>query len=150
MLTGRGAMASPLSAAHRSRVTSSMKASKSRITLAFGLRYTADPAGLMRGLAAALVPGGTLVVLEAVTPRGGLVAAAARSYFFCAAPRVGTLLAGRSELYEQLTATVRTFGGAADLLGHVRVAGLAPRERRLFAGGTVAGIVAQPTRPFDD
>ena len=112
------------------------------ITVAFGLRYVDDPAGLLRGLGAALAPGGAIVVLEAVVPRGGPVAALAGAYFFEVAPRVGTLLAGRGELYAQLTSTVRALGGAGDVLAHVRAAGLLPQERRLFAGGVVAGVVA--------
>lgn len=112
------------------------------ITLAFGLRYVTDPAGLLRGLSAALAPGGTIVLLEAVVPRGGPLAVAAGAYFFEVAPRVATALAGRAELYAELTATVRALGGAADLLRHVGAAGLGVRERRLFAGGVVAGIVA--------
>lgn len=113
------------------------------ITVAFGLRYVDDPAGLLRGLGAALAPGGAIVVLEAVVPCGGLVAALAGGYFFEVAPRVGTLLAGRGELYAQLTSTVRALGGAGAVLAHVRSAGLQPRERRLFAGGVVAGVVAR-------
>jgi demethylmenaquinone methyltransferase/2-methoxy-6-polyprenyl-1,4-benzoquinol methylase len=113
------------------------------ITVAFGLRYVDDPAGLLRGLGAALAPGGAIVLLEAVVPRGGLVAALAGAYFFEVAPRVGTLLAGRGELYAQLTSTVRALGGAGDVLAHVRAAGLLPQERRLFAGGVVAGVVAR-------
>lgn len=112
------------------------------VTLAFGLRYVDDPAGLLRGLAAALVPGGPLVVLEAVVPRGGLAARLAAGYFFDVAPRVGALLAGNDELYRELTATVRTLGTAGDLLHIVEAAGLQVRERRLFAGGVVAGVVA--------
>lgn len=113
------------------------------ITVAFGLRYVDDPAGLLRGLGAALAPGGAIVVLEAVVPRGGPVAALAGAYFFEVAPRVGTLLAGRGELYAQLTSTVRALGGAGDVLAHVCAAGLLPQERRLFAGGVVAGVVAR-------
>jgi demethylmenaquinone methyltransferase / 2-methoxy-6-polyprenyl-1,4-benzoquinol methylase len=112
------------------------------ITLAFGLRYVDDPAGLLRGLAAALVPGGPLVLLEAVVPRGGLPARLAGRYFFDVAPRVGALLAGSGELYDELTATVRALGSAGDLLRLVESAGLEVRERRLFAGGVVAGVVA--------
>lgn len=113
------------------------------ITLAFGLRYVDDPAGLLRGLGAALAPGGALVVLEAVVPRGGVVAALAGAYFFAVAPRVGTVLAGRGELYAQLTSTVRALGGAGDVLAHVRAGGFLPQEQRLFAGGVVAGVVAR-------
>ena len=112
------------------------------VTLAFGLRYVDNPAGLLRGLAAALVPGGTLVLLEAVVPRGGLTARLAGRYFFDVAPRVGALLAGSGELYDELTATVRALGAAGHLLRLVEAAGLEVRERRLFAGGVVAGVVA--------
>ncbi len=112
------------------------------LTLAFGLRYVEDPAGLLRGLAAALVPGGSLVLLEAVVPRGGFAARIAGRYFFDVAPRAGALLAGSGELYRELTATVRALGSAGDLLRLVEVAGLEVRERRLFAGGVVAGVVA--------
>jgi demethylmenaquinone methyltransferase / 2-methoxy-6-polyprenyl-1,4-benzoquinol methylase len=112
------------------------------VTLAFGLRYVEDPAGLLRGLAAALVPGGSLVLLEAVVARGGAPALLAGRYFFDVAPRAGRLLAGHGELYAELTETVRALGTAGDLLRIVEAAGLAPRERRLFAGGVVAGVVA--------
>jgi demethylmenaquinone methyltransferase/2-methoxy-6-polyprenyl-1,4-benzoquinol methylase len=114
----------------------------SAVTLAFGLRYVDDPDGLLRGLAAALVPGGSLVLLEAVVPRGGLPARLAGRYFFDVAPRIGALLAGSGELYEELTTTVRALGSAGDLLRLVEAAGLEVRERRLFAGGVVAGVVA--------
>ena len=114
------------------------------VTVAFGLRYVDDPAATLRDLAAALAPGGAIVLLEAVVARGDRVAACAGAYFFQVAPRIGTLLAGRGELYEQLTSTVRGIGGAADVLAHVRAAGLQPLERRLFAGGVVAGVVARP------
>jgi len=113
------------------------------ITVSFGLRYVDDPAGLLRGLGAALAPQGEIVVLEAVVPCGGVVAALAGAYFFEVAPRVGALLAGRGELYAQLTSTVRALGGAGDVLAHVRAAGLLPQEQRLFAGGVVAGVVAR-------
>ncbi len=112
------------------------------VTLSFGLRYVEDRVALLRGLAAALAPGGAIVILEAVVPRGGLTAELAGRYFFEVAPRLGTLLAGRRELYDELTETVRALGGAGRLLDAVHAAGLAPRERRLFAGGVVAGVVA--------
>jgi demethylmenaquinone methyltransferase/2-methoxy-6-polyprenyl-1,4-benzoquinol methylase len=112
------------------------------VTLAFGLRYVEDRAGLLRGLAAALVPGGSLVLLEAVVARGGAPARLAGRYFFDVVPRLGRLLAGRDELYAELSETTRALGTAGDLLRIVEAAGLAPRERRLFAGGVVAGVVA--------
>lgn len=111
------------------------------VTLAFGLRYVAHPAVLLRNLATALAPGAALVVLEAVVPAGGLVSPAARAYFFEVAPRVATVLAGRGELYRELTTTVRALGTLADLLAVVEEAGLQPREVRSFARGVVAGLV---------
>lgn len=114
------------------------------VTLSFGLRYVDDPAGLVRGLGAALAPGGALVILESVVPPSGLVPGAAGFYFFHVAPRVAGLIAGSGELYRELASTTRALGTVKDLLGHVRRGGLVVTAGRSFAGGTVAGIVARP------
>ncbi len=94
------------------------------VTLAFGLRYVDDPAGLLRGLAAALVPGGRSWCSRRSCRAAGLPARLAGRYFFDVAPRVGALLAGSGELYDELTATVRALGSAGDLLRVVEAAGL--------------------------
>ncbi len=112
------------------------------VTLAFGVRYVADPVGLLRNLATALEPGAALIVLESVVPPRRLLPTAAGAYFFHVAPRVATLLAGRGELYRELTTTVHALGTLPALLDIVHRAGLQPLEVRTFAFGLVAGIVA--------
>jgi demethylmenaquinone methyltransferase/2-methoxy-6-polyprenyl-1,4-benzoquinol methylase len=116
------------------------------ITLAFGLRYFDDPAAVMRRLAAALRPDGELVLLEAVLPDGGLVARGASFYFFHVAPRLAVLLGGRRELYDRLTASVRSLGTAADVADVLAAAGFDVVRRRRFVGGLVIGVVARRTR----
>lgn len=114
------------------------------VTVAFGLRYFEDPASLLRRLASLLRPGGSIVILESVVPPAGLLAAAAGGYFFHVAPRVGSLLARRTELYDQLTQTTRDFGSARELFAHLRTAGLDPVAGRTFVFGVVVGLVARP------
>jgi demethylmenaquinone methyltransferase/2-methoxy-6-polyprenyl-1,4-benzoquinol methylase len=115
------------------------------VTLGFGLRYFADPGALLRPLRGLLAPGGRLVVVEAVRPPRDLLGAAAGFYFFEVAPRLGTVLAGRAELYDFLTASTRALGTADDVAAHLRAAGFAVAVRRRFACGVVAGFVAEPT-----
>lgn len=114
------------------------------VTLSFGLRYVDDKAGLLRGLAAALAPGGSLVVLEAVVAAGRPLSGLARRYYFDVAPRIGALIAGCAELYDELSYTTAALGSEADLLACVRDAGLEPFVRRTFAQGVVVGVVARP------
>lgn len=113
------------------------------VTLGFGLRYFADPGALLRLLRGLLVPGGRLVVVEAVRPARDLPGAVAGLYFFEVAPRLGAALAGRAELYDVLTASTRALGSAGDVVAHVRAAGFRVVVRRRFAGGVVAGFVAE-------
>jgi len=114
------------------------------VTLGFGLRYFADPGALLRPLRGLLAPGGRLVVVEAVRPPRDLLGAAAGFYFFEVAPRLGTALAGRAELYDFLTASTRALGSADDVAAHLRAAGFGVAVRRRFACGVVAGFVAEP------
>jgi demethylmenaquinone methyltransferase / 2-methoxy-6-polyprenyl-1,4-benzoquinol methylase len=113
------------------------------ITLGFGLRYFADPGALLRPLRELLVPGGRLVVIEAVRPPRDPLGAAAGLYFFEVAPRLGTALAGRAALYEFLTASTRALGSADDVAAHLRRAGFALTQRRRFACGVVVGLIAR-------
>ena len=130
-------------------------------TLAFGLRYLPDPAATLRALSGLLRHGGALVVLESVGPSARGVARvgtppsfpdsatraarrAAAWYFFEAAPRIGAAVAGRRELYERLTATTASFGGAAELRRLLAAAGLEPLEEQQWAFGLVVGVAARP------
>ena len=113
------------------------------ITLGFGLRYFSDPGALLHVLRGLLVPHGRLVVLEAVRPPRDPLGAAAELYFFEAAPRLGAALAGRAELYDLLSSSTRAIGSGDDVAALLREARLKTVERRRFAGGVVAGFVAQ-------
>ncbi len=112
------------------------------VTVGFGLRYVATPDVLLPALRGLLVPGGRLVVLEAVTPAPGLLGTPAGRYFFDVAPRLGAALAGRAELYELLAASTRALGTGGDVAAHLGRAGFTIVARRRFAAGVVAGFVA--------
>jgi demethylmenaquinone methyltransferase/2-methoxy-6-polyprenyl-1,4-benzoquinol methylase len=114
------------------------------VTLGFGLRYFAEPGALLRPLRGLLAPGGRLVVVEAVRPPRDPLGLAAGLYFFAVAPRAGAFLAGSRDLYDFLAASTRALGSADDVAAHLRAAGFALSLRRRFAGGVVAGFVAQP------
>jgi demethylmenaquinone methyltransferase/2-methoxy-6-polyprenyl-1,4-benzoquinol methylase len=113
------------------------------ITLGFGLRYVAEPAAVLRDLAATLAPDGAIVLLEAVRPPAGPIGAVAAFYFFSVVPRLATRLAGRGELYARLAESVRAIGSAADVRRIVESAGLIAVETRQFAAGLVVGVVAR-------
>lgn len=126
------------------RTTAALGGPFDAITVGFGLRYFADPAGVLRPLRDLLAPDGRLVVLEAVTPPRGLYGTAAGLYFFGVAPRVGAALARRAELYRLLIDSTRALGSGDDLAAYLGSAGFAIVARRRFACGIVAGFVAVP------
>ena len=114
------------------------------VGMAFGLRYFVDPAAVLSGYRALLRPGGRLLVVDAVMPPRTLVGRAAGFYFFEVAPRVATVLAGRAELYDSLTASVRALGDAARVRRLIGSAGFRVTEERPFVGGMVRAFVAVP------
>jgi demethylmenaquinone methyltransferase/2-methoxy-6-polyprenyl-1,4-benzoquinol methylase len=114
------------------------------VTLAFGLRYFADASAPLRLLRKLLVPGGLLVVVEAVCPPQDPLGAVAGLYFFRVVPRLGTTLAGRADLYDALAASTRALGSADQLAAHLRSAGFSLAARQRFACGLVVGLVAAP------
>ncbi|MGO8683434.1 MAG: class I SAM-dependent methyltransferase, partial [Thermoleophilia bacterium] len=112
------------------------------VTLGFGVRYVTDPGALLARLHDVLVPGGTIVVLESVRPSYDLAGLFAAAYFFHCAPHIGTLLAGRDELFQYLTESTRAIGSGDDLAALLRAAGFAIVRQRRFAAGVVVGLVA--------
>jgi demethylmenaquinone methyltransferase / 2-methoxy-6-polyprenyl-1,4-benzoquinol methylase len=112
------------------------------VSMAFGLRYFLGPEEALVALRTTLTPGGRLLLVDAVCPPPGLVGRAAGVYFFEVAPRVASLLAGRRELYESLTASVRALGNAERVRGLLRAAGFVLLEERTWAGGLVYATVA--------
>jgi demethylmenaquinone methyltransferase/2-methoxy-6-polyprenyl-1,4-benzoquinol methylase len=114
------------------------------VTMAFGLRYFAAPVGALGRLREALAPGGRLLLVDAVCPPRDVIGRAGGVYFFEIAPRVATLLAGRAELYESLTASVRALGDAAAVRSLVEAAGFRVQAQRSWAGGLVYAVVTAP------
>ena len=114
------------------------------VSMAFGLRYFVRPQEALAALRDTLGPDGRLLLVDAVCPPQGLVGRAAGVYFFEVAPRVATRLAGRRELYDSLTASVRALGTAERVRGLLRAAGFALLEERTWAGGLVYAVVARP------
>ena len=114
------------------------------VSMAFGLRYFVRPEESLAALRTALAPDGRLLLVDAVCPPPGLVGRAAGVYFFEVAPRVASRLAGRRELYDSLTASVRALGDAERVRGLLRAAGFALHEERTWAGGLVYAVVARP------
>lgn len=112
------------------------------MTLMWGLRYLSDPATTLRNLARLVAPGGRVVVVEFVEPDRGVVSRMAAWYFFRVLPRIASALAGRGQLYRELTATTHAMGTRENLLGVVRAAGLDVVERRVMGFGLVLGLVA--------
>jgi demethylmenaquinone methyltransferase/2-methoxy-6-polyprenyl-1,4-benzoquinol methylase len=112
------------------------------ITLSFALRYIEDKGLLLSRLAGLLKPGGRLIILEFVNPPRRPVSMAAAVYFYHILPVIGSLLAGRRELYSYLVSSVAQIGRAGDLERLVGDAGLSVIDRRGFGFGLVCGVVA--------
>jgi demethylmenaquinone methyltransferase/2-methoxy-6-polyprenyl-1,4-benzoquinol methylase len=114
------------------------------VSMAFGLRYFVRPQEALAALRATLAPDGRLLLVDAVCPPPGPIGRAAGIYFFAVAPRVASRLAGRRELYDSLTASVRALGTAERVRDLLRAAGFAILEERMRAGGLVYAVVARP------
>lgn len=115
------------------------------ITVMWGLRYLADPAVTLNRLRTLIVPGGRIVVVDFVEPTGGLVTRMAAAYFFHVLPWIAGALAGRQQLYRELTVTTHAMGSRDDLMAIVRQAGLEIVEQRVMGFGLVIGLTARAT-----
>ena len=114
------------------------------VSMAFGLRYFVGPREALAALRSTLGPDGRLLLVDAVCPPRGLIGRAAGFYFFEVVPRVASRLAGRRELYDSLTASVRALGTAERVRDLLRAAGFALLEERTWAGGLIYAVVAGP------
>lgn len=112
------------------------------LTVMWGLRYLGDPAGTLKRLAALVVPGGRVVVVDFVEPDGGVVTRMAATYFFRVLPRIAGALAGRRVLYRELVATTHAMGSREHLMFLLREAGLEIVEQHTMGFGLVVGLVA--------
>lgn len=113
------------------------------ITMVFGARYLDDPARVIHDLASTLDPAGRFVLIDFVEPDGSLLSRLAAVYFFRILPRLASALAGRRELYQQLTATTHAMGSAKHLISLVEAAGLEVCETKMMGFGLVCGVMAR-------
>jgi demethylmenaquinone methyltransferase/2-methoxy-6-polyprenyl-1,4-benzoquinol methylase len=112
------------------------------ITLVFGIRYLKNPAVTISKLSSFLKPDGRLIALEFIMPASGFIPTLASLYFFRILPRIGSLLAGRRELYDYLISSTSALGHKENLLKIISSAGLNIIETELFGFGLVCGVIA--------
>ncbi|MHB0976444.1 MAG: class I SAM-dependent methyltransferase [Candidatus Aquicultorales bacterium] len=112
------------------------------IVIVFGLRYVDDPTALLANLSTLLKPDGRVVTVEFVAAPPGFPATPASFYFFRILPSVGGFLAGRRDLYDYLTSSVRAFGTAREMRTMIQAAGLSVIQEKTMGFGLVEGIVA--------
>ena len=110
----------------------------SLVTIAFGLRNVADRAAALRGMYAALCPGGRLLVLEFSQVRVRALRAAYRRYCLSGLPLLGSWITGDPAGYRYLAESVLSFPGAACIADELAQAGFRELRRYHLAGGILA------------
>ena len=114
------------------------------VTVGFGVRNFVDLPRALSEMARVLRPGGRLVVLEIVRMEGrGVLPRLLPALFRAVAPWLGALFAGDREAYTYLPESVQGFMTASDIAAAIEEAGLAIRDRKPLALGTVAIITAE-------
>jgi demethylmenaquinone methyltransferase/2-methoxy-6-polyprenyl-1,4-benzoquinol methylase len=107
-------------------------------TIAFGLRNLPDYRRGVAEMARVLRPGGRVVVLEFVPPKGAALVAY-RAYLSTFLPLTGRLVSGSREAYRYFAASVRAFISEDDVRSLLSGAGLARVESRRVTCG-IAGL----------
>jgi len=108
------------------------------VTIAFGLRNLPDYQRGMNEMARVLKPGGRLVVLEFLPPRGA-ARLVFRSYIATVLPVLGRAISGSPEAYRYLASSIGEFIDAEAVLALMRNAGLRDATTRRLTGG-VSGL----------
>jgi demethylmenaquinone methyltransferase / 2-methoxy-6-polyprenyl-1,4-benzoquinol methylase len=117
------------------------------IVLGWGLRYVSDVPRTLARIRSLLEPAGRLVVLEFTRPPQRSWALPAHIFFQRAVPRVGSWLAGDSELHEYLRVSSAAFPGSADLAARISDTGLSVTALRSHLGGLVTMVAAEDAAP---
>jgi demethylmenaquinone methyltransferase/2-methoxy-6-polyprenyl-1,4-benzoquinol methylase len=112
------------------------------ITLGWGLRYVRDIREALARVRSLLLPGGRLVVLEFTRPRRRSWAYPAQLFFQHGVPKIGSWLAGDSELHEYLRVSSAAFPRAEVLAGLIAETGLTVTAMRGHLGGLVTIVAA--------
>jgi hypothetical protein len=115
------------------------------ITVAFGVRNLRPQAEALAEMARVLRPGGTLCVLEALSPRPGPLAAAHRFHLRRVLPLLGRL-SPAPDAYRYLAQSILEFGSGPEFERALEGAGFAIRRKRVFMLGA-AGLWIATLRP---
>ena len=108
------------------------------VTIAFGLRNLPDYARGVSEMARVLRPGGRLVVLEFLPPRGA-ARLVFRSYIATVLPVLGRAISGSPEAYRYLASSIGEFIDAESVRALMSNAGLRQATTRRLTGG-IAGL----------
>lgn len=107
------------------------------VSIAFGLRNLPDYGQGVREMTRVLKPGGRLVILEFLPPKGAALLAY-RVYLGTVLPVAGRIISGSPQAYGYLSASIRDFMEASDVQALVAAAGLCQVEVRRLTGGIAA------------
>jgi len=108
------------------------------ITIGFGLRNVTDQAAALESMAAALKPGGQLLILEFSQPVIPLLQPLYDAYSFHVLPLLGRLVAHDEASYRYLAESIRKHPNQEQLLALMSAAGLEGCKYHNLSGGIVA------------
>jgi demethylmenaquinone methyltransferase/2-methoxy-6-polyprenyl-1,4-benzoquinol methylase len=108
------------------------------ITIGFGLRNVTDQPAALKSMAAALKPGGQLLILEFSHPVIPLLQPLYDAYSFHVLPLLGRLVAHDEASYRYLAESIRKHPNQEQLLALMSAAGLEGCKYHNLSGGIVA------------
>ncbi len=106
-------------------------------TIAYGARNIPDLDALFSEMARCVKPGGVVVCVEIIRPRGRLLRAFYGVWFDKVVPRLGGIVSGDAEAYSYLPESVKEFVEPDELAGIIKRNGLQDVTWWRLAGGIV-------------